>query len=272
MMLQLKTRLMSACIAVTLFCNHHALAATSSQSVPPSTNDLGDSLLDGLLEDLEGKLPELEEPSQLKSTVPSTTPKPPRWLPKASEIERNIKGQIGGEDVGKNESPLAPIARRMSIAAELISQNQITNPPRPVQEQVVSDLEMLIEKLEKECNSCNNSSSQCNNPKKQASKRSDPKPSECKNPSEAKQAGAPKPSQSQSAAQTSTTRMGSAEAVDPNRQSNEELMKAAWGHLPPRLREQMIHSSSEEFLPEYREQLKEYFKRLAERESEEEVE
>ena len=271
-MSKLKVRFMSLFIVVGLFYTHHAVAAPASQNGPSAANELGGGLLDGLLEDLDGKLPELAEPSQLKPSVPPTPPKPPSWLPKPGEIERNIQRQIGGEDVGQKESPLAPIARSMSIAAELISQNQTANPPRPVQEQVVTDLEMLIEKLEKECNSCNNSSNQPKNQKKQASKRSEPKPGECKNPSEAKQAGAPKPSKSQSAAQTSTTRMGSAEAVDPNGQSNEELMKAAWGHLPPRIREQMIHSSSEEFLPEYREQLKEYFKRLAEREAEEETE
>ncbi len=245
---------------------NQTLAVTADSN--PSTSNAGSDLLNGLLEELDGKLPELAEPNLPKTFQPKNDQPTPGWLPKASDIERNINRQMGGEDVGKRESPLAPIARRMGLAANLIDSDQNKDPPRPVQEQVVSELEKLIEQLEKQCNS-SSSSSQCTNPQQQASKRSQPKPSDGSKPSDSQKSASAKQSQSQSAAQTSTTRMGSASGSDAEMETNEQLMKAAWGHLPARLREQMIQSSSEEFLPEYREELKEYFKRLAEREAEE---
>jgi hypothetical protein len=44
------------------------------------------------------------------------------------------------------------------------------------------------------------------------------------------------------------------------------MMKALWGQLPQRARDQMLQSAPEEFLPEYELELEKYFKRLAEQE------
>jgi hypothetical protein len=44
-------------------------------------------------------------------------------------------------------------------------------------------------------------------------------------------------------------------------------MRQAWGNLPERLREQMMQSSVDGFLPKYERLIEEYFKRLAEDES-----
>jgi hypothetical protein len=43
------------------------------------------------------------------------------------------------------------------------------------------------------------------------------------------------------------------------------LATAAWGHLPPKVREQMRSAISEEFLPEYDELIRRYYEALATR-------
>ena len=47
------------------------------------------------------------------------------------------------------------------------------------------------------------------------------------------------------------------------RKGREKLLERAWGHLPPATVEQIRAGSSAQFLPEFREQIESYFKRLA---------
>lgn len=48
------------------------------------------------------------------------------------------------------------------------------------------------------------------------------------------------------------------------REGREKLLERAWGHLPPATVDQLRAGSSTQFLPEFREQIESYFKRLAE--------
>lgn len=62
---------------------------------------------------------------------------------------------------------------------------------------------------------------------------------------------------------------GLAGAIEPGTQSNsplrlrENLADSVWGHLPPQERRDLIRTYSESFLPEYEEQVRAYFERLA---------
>lgn len=259
-----------------IFCYQNASSAPQTvRSVPEAgfnsetgLENLGNGLLDGLLDDLGDQLPPVGEakrrpvPSQQTLPPTETPPAGKSWLPQTDQLRRQMNQQMGGEDVGQQQpSPLTPIAQRMQSAAQLISvDGNGAEQPAPVQKQVVADLDKLIAQMEKECQG----GGECK-PKpekeKQASKRSKPKPGKESKP------GKPSSKPSQAAAKDSTTRMGSAPVANANGQSPEDLMKAAWGHLPARLREQMVQSSSDEFLPEYQEELEKYFQRLAEREA-----
>jgi hypothetical protein len=42
------------------------------------------------------------------------------------------------------------------------------------------------------------------------------------------------------------------------------MLKRVWGHLPPRLREQLSSGMAEEFLPKYEKLIEEYYQRLVE--------
>ncbi len=43
-----------------------------------------------------------------------------------------------------------------------------------------------------------------------------------------------------------------------------EMVKALWGQLPERSREQMLQSFSDEFLPKYELEIEQYYRRLSE--------
>jgi hypothetical protein len=42
-----------------------------------------------------------------------------------------------------------------------------------------------------------------------------------------------------------------------------DLVHELWGNLPPRMREQMMQNSMEQFLPKYELMIEDYFKTLA---------
>jgi hypothetical protein len=44
----------------------------------------------------------------------------------------------------------------------------------------------------------------------------------------------------------------------------QELLKDLWGHLPERVREQLLQAPTDEFLPKYQLEIEKYFRRLAE--------
>ena len=223
-----------------------------------SVGDLGDSLLD---DDLA------------KALSPEAGAKPAgpaAFVPRDEMLDRMLKpGNAGavGEDVG--ESPLAGVVNGMRQAETLIRDEAKAKPAVPVQKEVVTRLEELIAQMEKQCQGGN-----CNKPQsdkeKQASKRSQPKPGEgqCDKPGEGQKPGQASKKLAQKANQSGTSGANAGVAeVDPSQQ--QELLKAAWGHLPERMRERMMQGSDSEFLPEYRDELQQYYRRLAERSSQE---
>ncbi|HUG18077.1 MAG TPA: hypothetical protein VMM56_03825, partial [Planctomycetaceae bacterium] len=47
------------------------------------------------------------------------------------------------------------------------------------------------------------------------------------------------------------------------------LMRDVWGQLPPRLRQKLMNAADEEYLPEYQDNIREYFRNLSEQKSQE---
>lgn len=255
---------MSFSVALTVLACA-AVDSAAAPAAPAQLDNLGDSLLD---DDLARLFAPPAEPE-------GNTEAPPEggldWLPDAELLRRLTQENLDtmtGEDIGGG-SPLASVVSGMKEAVGLIQDDADDRPAVPVQRQVVTQLERLIQQMEKQCQggSCNKPSQ--GDKQKQASKRSQPKPGECdkegqcdKPGSQAKKAGG-KPNQS------GTTSLGSApDAQSP--EGRQALLKAAWGHLPERVREQMLKGAGGEFLPEYRDELERYFQKLAERTDREE--
>ena len=240
-----------------------SLASLAQADPTGSSENLGSDLLgDGVLDRL------IEAAEARPAAEPSTDPIPP-LLPDLDELRRMLEPkqqaaprEAAGEDIGA--SPLVRISGRMATAGDLIAQGNLSGDTRQVQEEIVSELDQLIDKLNKQCQSCQNcQGGQCNKPGTQQTQQSTPKPGQ--------KPGQGVPSASQAArsgpAQSKVSAGGAGEAK-PGEVTAPESAKELWGQLPERLRQQLMQSSADEFLPKYRAELEEYFRRLAEEESE----
>ncbi|MEN0109985.1 MAG: hypothetical protein AAF805_04615 [Planctomycetota bacterium] len=202
------------------------------------------------------------------ASPPARAPEGGDWLPDDELMNRLLNpdsppGPPAGEDAGAG--PLDGVVSGMNAASGLISDNRVATQATPVQRRVVEDLERLIAQMEKQCQGGSCQGQKKPSEGRQQTRRSQPtQAGQCDKPGD--QPGAPKPSQSAAANRSGTTSLGGAgeagDVTDP-----EELMKAAWGHLPERVRERMLKGAGGDFLPAYRDELRRYYRRLAEREA-----
>jgi len=210
---------------------------------------------DLLTEDLDGLLEGLPEGLPGAPRAMESNPNQPRG------------GADRGEDLG--QSPIGKIKQGMNQAQRLLLAGDTSGRTAGVQQQVISDLDELIRQAEKQCAQCQQAASSGAQGKQQ-SQRSQPKPGQQaeggKQPGQqgpdANKPSASKPSQQGSQQSAAATGAGSADSTA-NRPPA-ELMKEVWGRLPQRMRERMLESSSDEFLPQYRDAIEKYFEKLAE--------
>jgi hypothetical protein len=224
-------------LAVMFAVNTHA--ATVDKSPTSGIESLGGRLLDDL--------------------SPDAAPVQPAPKTKTTkEIEDSLKASTPLHGFGAGANPalqsLARVQNGMQHAQSLLTQPGAGGEPSsaklatPVQQAVLSDLDKLIADLSKQCQCCNGqcSGGQCNSP---------PKPGQ-KKPGKA---GA-----GRTAARDSTDRLDSSSAKPVDKGEVNEMVKALWGHLPERSREQMLQSFSDEFLPKYELEIEQYYRRLSE--------
>ncbi|MDA7979693.1 MAG: hypothetical protein MPJ50_13075 [Pirellulales bacterium] len=171
-----------------------------------------------------------------------------------------------GEDIGKASNPLVRIGQQMRAVENLLKGAEGGQSTQELQQRITADLDRLIAQAEQQQQSQNsqnqnNNSSQANNSQPGANNQQ---------PGQAdgnlQQSGA----QSQSPGQAPQT---SSDHSRPPAGSNSASMaairdlleKTPWGDLPQRVRETMLQSPTEQMLPEYADQIREYFKQLAKR-------
>lgn len=225
------------------------------------TSDLDKELLEGLGEDLLDGLPDLgpaKKPEQPKTKDGEAGP------PKGSDIEGpGIEG-ADGEDIGQageSNDPLTRIGQQMRKVENRIAQHDASDGTQQLQDEIITGLDKLIEQAKQQQNSPQNSSSK----KKPGSQRSKVKQSDQtagQKPGDGSGKTSNKPSQD------SSDRLGADAQSKVDMQQMRDLIKDVWGNLPERMREQMNQDAVEEFLPKYRLQIEEYFKRLAEEQEE----
>lgn len=239
------------------------LAPSLSTAAPKLSSSTKDILAEGLNDLLDSAKPDKDGE---ESNKPSS--QKPFFAPDEGMLNDMIRDAADGsgiappfgEDLGqKPEQRLARVKESMGEATRLIGRLDSTGKTVKVQKQIVDDLDALIKEMEKQCQCQSSSQSKSQSSSRQQSQRSQPKPSQ----GDPKQ-GKPSQSQASKAAQQSSMRLGAADAEAVERRNADDLMKEVWGHLPERVREQMLQSSSDEFLEKYREEIELYFKRLAE--------
>ena len=203
-------------------------------AVPGAANAQQDSD-DGLLGDLEKEL--------LKDLDLPTQDKPPQ-----KDAKKDPRAKAG-EDLGQpsEDNPLRRIMERMKLIEEKIAEADASQQTQKVQQEVLDDLSLLIEQLQKQCAQSQQSG------KSQPSSSQKPK---------AGNSAAQRPSDKPSP--DSRERMDKAKKSKVAGLSPEQLVKEVWGHLPPKIVEQMTRQSVDKFLPKYEQLIEDYFRRLAE--------
>jgi hypothetical protein len=223
--------------AVALIFAGQSLAAEAQPSDPGGFESLGRELVDDLTPDV------LRRPA-----TPPHDPAAP--APRFDDL---------GEDIGRPTGPLSLVRVRQSMqqAEELLAQQKAADgtdtlrQAADVQRQVVDELDKLIAELSKQCRG-----GEC-----QAGDQP-PQPSQASQ-AKADQTGA-EAVRGPTAARDSTTRLGQAASRPAEKRDIETLVNELWGHLPPRSREQMRQSFSDEFLPKYELEIEQYYSRLSE--------
>ena len=244
---------------------------TSVGAAPKSTDRAGDpNIADKSLDEqlLEGLSTELLE--GLESPESGNAGRERRAAERGMEADKDPKAGLpgretggrssDGEDVGTEAAnPLVGIERRMRQVEQLLKQREFADPTTQAQKQIVTDLEALIEQLK--CQQCQGSSSKSGS-KQASSKRSRSKSGAASGDLRAvSQEGAARES-------SSRERSSQTEQVQGDRVDLDRFEKELWGDLPDRARQQMLNTSADQFLPEYRDAIEKYFRRLVEDDSE----
>jgi hypothetical protein len=147
-------------------------------------------------------------------------------------------------------------AQSLLAASDTANTADSAKPAGPVQQQVISDLDKLIAELSKQCQCCNGQcpGGQCN----------EPKPGQNSKPGKSGLASG----SGRTAARDSTDRLDKSTAKPVDKGEVNEMVKALWGNLPERDRQQMLQSFSDEFLPKYELEIEQYYRRLSEEQDE----
>lgn len=208
---------------------------------------LRNSLDDDLFKDLP--VAPKKNLDQDASAIPSLDKKDAATAPgkPKSALDNKLLDQLNeGEDVElkKTADPLTQIGNRMRKVEGLIQQRDTSRNTQEMQRQIATDLDSLIEQMQK-----------------QQKKSSGGKSGKSGQQSDASGAGNTKPTERPS---ESTQRVDKGTAKSDNAAELQKMIKEVWGHLPPRLREQMQNVTDEQFLPQYEKLIEEYYRRLAE--------
>lgn len=221
---------------------------------------LGDDPLDGL-DKPPAKPKPAAKPAEKSDMKPAKRPK--------SELDDELLKDLddvpgmkakGAPDEAEEKDPLARLNRRMHEVEERLRATKSDESTQQLQHKIVSELEALIEQLAQQQQQSSSSSSSKKPQKQQKSERdrvSQPQ-SRPAQQQQQQQANNPKP------ARDSSERQGKPTSERPDPGKMQDLIKDVWGELPPRLRQQMLQSSMERFVPKYELQIEEYFKTLAE--------
>jgi hypothetical protein len=221
-------------------------AESPRPAAKPATDErLQNSLDNALLRDLgipakpEGAPPRASKPTEMPADGPA-------------DLDPLRREQLGaGEDLGQpSEDLLVTIGRRMRLAESLIGRQVTSQETQSVQQQVIRDLEQLIVELNKQCQGAQSGAS---SPAKPGAK-----------PDGKSRAGSGENTGASQPAKESTDRTEGTASDREELARLQILLRQVWGHLPPKIRDQMQSGLIEEFLPKYERLIEEYYSRLAE--------
>lgn len=235
--------------AACLLFAYGAFAADDADQKKTDASDATPSLDDLLLDDLDNDLLDgLDAKPSNASTDASADAQPGS----TSDLDDELLRQLGeGEDLGEETlAPLLLISRRMRAVEDLIDGRNTSQPTQRLQKQIVEDLDVLIEQMKKQCSGAPSDGD--------GKKKPGGKPGSGSKAGDGENKGKSRP------AKDSTERTGKDADTRTELDRMKQMLKEVWGHLPPKMREQMQAGRPEEFLPKYERLIEDYYKRLAE--------
>lgn len=170
----------------------------------------------------------------------------------AKESSGNNKESTDNDEPVSSD-PLTRVSERMRQVENRIADQNTAEKTQEIQQKIISELDVLIAEMEKQCQQSSGGKPN-SKPQPNQEKKPEPKP----NQGDATQQASDDP------ASESTDRVQSAEDIETKMEELEVLVKKVWGHLPPRVREQMQNADSEKILPQYESLIEAYYQRLAE--------
>ncbi|MFG0328174.1 MAG: hypothetical protein ACF8SC_13020 [Phycisphaerales bacterium JB037] len=197
-----------------------------AQPAPPEPND---------------PLPTLDE---LLGLEPTRRPdRPDRELPLADPSQRELERQLSGEEMGEQFRQAVALMDESADRLETISDTGLLT--QRLQEDVIRKLDQII-----------NSSNQANSSSSQRQQQQQQQQSQQQQPAQ--------PGQDRDQGQTTdpqSTQLPGAQSGDLGPPA---AVGAAWGELPPRLRDALLQGLSDPFSSMYRTMTESYYRRLAE--------
>jgi hypothetical protein len=170
-------------------------------------------------------------------------------------LQKELERTLGEAGRSEDANPLLRIAQRMQEMQATLARRNGGPATQDAQREIVAELDELMKQAQKNCSSCNSgscdkqSSAQCNKPGGNQCAKPGTRPGS--------QPGKRPPGERNAPI---TRHM---ETHRPDMVEMRALVKQLWGELPERDRQQMLDLPMDEFLPQYEQQIEEYFRRLS---------
>lgn len=212
---------------------------------PPSTIGSGD---EQLIEKLLGG-----DPAAAPEASSGPAVEEPDTEPAANDLATNTTVERIGADLLE--------ARR------LLDERQTGEPTRAAQRRVIDELSRLIEAAKSQPSRSGDGQENSNGrPQSESdgSRNAEPPPGREAPTSDAAGTAAGTPGRNRNGkAEESSDRARQDRLREAVRDFRSDLVRDEWGHLPPRLREQLLNAGSDEYLPQYDSLVRRYFESLA---------
>ena len=212
------------------------------------------------------------EPPHDEQTEPAAIPEPdPTPTPVEDEKVKPALVELLRESDDEADR-LERAIEGMRSAQKRISSADTSGETQKIQEQVVTDLQDILAQLKKQQNRQQSQSPNQNRDQNQQQSERRKMQKEQTDPQNSSSKKQDKSSEPRDGRRNEGKSADSQERTDPARAVEEkarraQMIKDVWGHLPPHVREAMLNSVSEKYLPKYEELVKKYYEALAQKQT-----
>jgi hypothetical protein len=166
------------------------------------------------------------------------------------DLNQRLQQELGAAAEKENDNPLLNIAKSMFQVRQRMAQSDAGPATLNQQKQIVADLDLLIDQAKKSGQCSSSSSNPQQSPQNPSGSR--PKPG-----AKAALKSGNKP------AAASSSRSPDGQPHKPDMEEMRSIINNLWGELPPRVREQMLQTPVEDFIPKYQDLIEDYFRDLS---------